>query len=207
MWWDVCVRVHTCGHACTHACSSNTCLGVHMETRKQLARVDSFLLQCEFGGWIQIVSCDSKGLYPLSRLTGPCRFVLSVFWDRVFASHESIILLPLWGTRIEIYIFSRDKVSLTPDWPWMCYVVKDDLRLLFLLSPPPKCWGYRRAAPTPVERNLFYVRALCQGLTKCSGLNASFKPHEPLWGKNSYISWWHYEGSVVSNSGRRIRSQ
>lgn len=27
----------------------------------------------------------------------------------------------------------------------MCYVAKDELRLLILLSPPPKCWGYRCA--------------------------------------------------------------
>lgn len=38
-------------------------------------------------------------------------------------------------------LFLWSKVS-SPGWLWSHYVVKDDLKLLFLLSLPPQCWIY-----------------------------------------------------------------
>lgn len=42
----------------------------------------------------------------------------------------------------------------------MCYVAKDDLRLLILLSPPPKCWGYRCAHQAQLKET-YSVLQLC----------------------------------------------
>lgn len=135
-------------------------------------------------------------------------FVLFVFWDGVLASHESIILLPVQSIGLKFIYFFFWRQSLTrPRLALYVLCSQGWSQTADPLVSTTQVLGIQVCAPSPVERNLFCVTAVCQGLTKCSGLNASFKPHELLWGKNTNASWWHCEGSVVSNRGRCIRSQ
>lgn len=46
-------------------------------------------------------------------------------------------------------LFLWSKVS-SPGWLWTLYVVEDDLKLLFLLSLPPRCWIYGCSVRHPV---------------------------------------------------------
>lgn len=40
-----------------------------------------------------------------------------------------------------------DQVSHSSGWLWTQYIAKHDSELLYLLTLPPKCWGYRHDRP------------------------------------------------------------
>lgn len=55
---------------------------------------------------------------------------------------------------MEIHLFNQlffgDKVSYHQDWPWICYIVEDDIVLLILLPPTSKCWNYMYMTLSPI---------------------------------------------------------
>lgn len=65
---------------------------------------------------------------------------------------ECILLFSLWALfylNTELLCFVWDRVSCSPDWPQICCVANDNLKLLILLSLPPK-WvlrGHRIVIP------------------------------------------------------------
>lgn len=47
--------------------------------------------------------------------------------------------------------FLWDRISFSPGYPWIHYIIKDDCELLISLPPPPKCWDYGLVSWCPAD--------------------------------------------------------
>lgn len=89
------------------------------------------------------VCCDQTPCqsWPISRSPA--------FQPHLLKGHLSISHTNKAGFKVHSIYFKK-QVSCSPGWPPPLHKAEDDLEVLLLLTPHPKCWGYRCVVPCPV---------------------------------------------------------